>query len=41
MQQKKGKRPKILKRSQLLQIRASSTFDPALTDTGYINVQTK
>lgn len=37
----KGKRPKILKRSQLLQIRASSTFDPALTDTGYINVQTK
>jgi hypothetical protein len=38
---KKGKRPKILRRSQLLQIRASSVFDPALSDTGYISVQTK
>ncbi|GEM_PF-1384467 len=40
---KKGKRtkPKILRRSQFLQIRAGSVFDPALSDTGYINVQTR
>lgn len=38
---KKGKRSKILRRRQLLQIRASSVFDPALSDTGYISVQTK
>lgn len=38
---KKGGKPKMLRRSQLLQIRAASVFDPALGDTGYINVQTK
>ena len=38
---KRGKRPKILRRSQFLQIRASSVFDSALSDTGYISVQTK
>jgi hypothetical protein len=38
---KKGKKPKILKKTHVLSLRLKSTFDPAIEDAATISVQTK
>ncbi len=38
---KKGKKPKILKKTHVLSLRLTSTFDPAIEDAATISVQTK
>jgi hypothetical protein len=38
---KKGKKPKILKKTQVLSLRLKSTFDPLIEDAATISVQTK
>lgn len=38
---KKGKRPRILKKTHVLSLRLTSTFDPAIEDAATISVQTK
>jgi hypothetical protein len=38
---KKGKKPRILKKTHVLSLRLKSTFDPAIEDAARISVQTK